>query len=593
MKISCSARLVLVVFLCACHLSSGQVTPAQTRGVKGPRLFAATKDYLRSGVVPKLDTTIVRLMNEGNVPGLSVALISDGVVLWQHGYGVTNAATRKAVTDATVFEAASLSKTVFAYAVMKLVETGKIALDAPLTKYLPEPYIRNDERLSQITARRVLSHTSGLPNWRTGQSLQLYFTPGERFSYSGEGYVYLQKVVERATAQPLEEFMRQTVFVPLGMNSSSYVWQPAYENLKAFSHDPAGAVSGRAKPTEANAAATLQTTAGDYAKFVAAILNHKGLSEATISEMLRTQIKVATDCYECLERNPGKLSPTISWGLGWGLMADPSGNFFWHWGDNGDTKAYVVASARRKTSIVIFANSANGLSIVDEIVYQALGVRQPQLTWLDYESYDSPSKKLYKDVLSRGERAIADYRARPGDSGGTRAISERRMNEIGYQLLARNLTKAAIEIFRLNAEDYPTSASAYDSLGEAYMRVGDDNSAMMQLQKAHELDPQLVHAAAALKRLQNPAIRVEPMVLESYTGKYEAPFGVLNIDKVGGRLWVQVSADAPAELIPQSDTSFVVARIGARLNFTPNDKGEVAQINISLGGEQFRAQRIK
>ena len=589
LRTTCAAILLIG----ACSLYTCQSTLAQATLFEEQQSAPKSSDPLPTDLISKLDATVARVMKEGYVPGLSVALIKDGQLVWQHGYGVINADTRQPVTDATVFEAASLSKPAFAYAVMKLVESGKIDLDQPLARYLPEPYIPNDGRLDQITARRVLSHTSGLPNWRTAQSLQIYFTPGERFSYSGEGYVYLQKVVERVTGKPLEEFMRETVFAPLGMTSSSYVWQSKYERLKAFSHAVSGSVSGRAKPTEANAAATLHTTAADYAKFVTAILDRKGLTEATVREMLRPQIRVAADCYECLEVKPEKLSETISWGLGWGLMRDPSGDCFWHWGDNGDTRAYVVAFDWRKTGVVIFANSANGLSIVDEIVFQALGVRQPQLTWLDYESYDSSSKRLYKDILTRGQPAIADYRAHRKDAGGDGPIPERRMRAIGYQMLAKNLSKEAAEIFRLNAEDYPTSANAFDGLGEAYMRAGDDEAAIKQFQRAHELDSKLGHATAVLKRLQNPSVVVEPKVLQSYVGRYEAPFGVLNIDTVGRRLWVQVGEDSPAELIPQSDTSFVVARIGARLTFRGNGKGEVSQININLGGEQFQAKRIK
>jgi CubicO group peptidase (beta-lactamase class C family) len=84
--------------------------------------------------------------------------------------------------------------------VLKLVEQGKLGLDVPLTTYLPKPFIAADERLAKITARIVLSHRSGFPNWPADDgSVSIYFTPGERFSYSGEGYVYLQRVVEQIT----------------------------------------------------------------------------------------------------------------------------------------------------------------------------------------------------------------------------------------------------------------------------------------------------------------------------------------------------------------------------------------------------------
>ena len=134
-------------------------------------------------------------MKKSNVPGVSIALIQHGKTIWVHGFGVKEAGTSQPVTGETVFEAASLSKPVFAYGVLKLVDQGKLRLDVPLTIYLPKPYIPGDQRLAKITARIVLSHRTGFPNWRDGDSLPLYFTPGERFSYSGEGYIYLQRVV--------------------------------------------------------------------------------------------------------------------------------------------------------------------------------------------------------------------------------------------------------------------------------------------------------------------------------------------------------------------------------------------------------------
>ncbi len=284
----------------------------------------------REGLIPRLEGLIPQLMKEGVVPGLSIALIRDSKVVWHRGFGVKNAATKEAVDADTVFEAASLSKPVFAYAVLGLVESGKLNLDTPLNKYLPGPYVENDERLNLITARGVLSHTTGLRNWRPkGGPLKIYFTPGERFSYSGEGFVYLQKVVEHLTGEPLDLFMRKTVFEPLKMTSSSYVWLDKYDTLKATGHDQSGSPTSRRKPSQTNAAASLQTTALDYAKFVAAVLNGAGLRKEMIKEMLGAQIRVDESCTNCTERQPGRLSPSIAWGLGGGwsrpLTASPSG----------------------------------------------------------------------------------------------------------------------------------------------------------------------------------------------------------------------------------------------------------------------------
>src|SRR5208282_205544 len=164
----------------------------------------------------QLERDVPELMKKDGVPGLTMAVIRGGKTTWVHGFGIKEATTGQPVTVETVFEAASLSKPVFAYGVLKLVELGKLGLDIPLTTYLPKPYIAGDERLAKITARIVLSHRTGFPNWRGDDGLlPIYFTPGERFSYSGEGYIYLQRVVEQITGKPLNEYMTEAVFAPL------------------------------------------------------------------------------------------------------------------------------------------------------------------------------------------------------------------------------------------------------------------------------------------------------------------------------------------------------------------------------------------
>src|SRR5262245_2655833 len=352
-------------------------------------------------IIARLEKIIPLLMKEGTVPGLSIALAQNGELTWHRGFGVKNVKTNEPVDDDTVFEAASLSKPVFAFAVLKLVDAGKFDLDKPLNQYLPGNYdVGDDPRLGQITARRVLSHTTGFPNWRSQGALKIYFTPGDRFSYSGEGFVYLAKVIEHVTGEKFNDFMKRMVFDPLGMVNSSYVWQESYETLKTFSHNSVGEVAGRNKPSEPNAAASLNTTAQDFGRFVSAILKGEGLKKETLKQILTPQIKVSESGTNNNARSPEKLSTTISWGLGWGLQTTGDGVSFWHWGDNGESKAYIVAFERQKLGVVIFANSVTGLSIVPEIIDLAVGGEQPALAWLKYESYKSPGRALLKNIIA-------------------------------------------------------------------------------------------------------------------------------------------------------------------------------------------------
>lgn len=333
--------------------------------------------------VRALEEKLPGLMRQANVPGVSVALIRDGRIYWQESFGMKDA--HLPVTDGTTFEAASLSKVVFAAIVLTLADQGKIDLDAPLTRYGDTPHVRDlkgDPRLAAITARVVLSHRTGFPDWRpTGGPLAIHFPPGDHFSYSGEGFIYLQRAVEAITGKPLETLAREIVFEPLGMTSSSYVWRPDFEASTAIPHDK-NRVAQPKKKRDAMAAYSLQTTAHDYALFLTALMTGQGLRKDILAEMARPQTRVPADCtVECFAK-PAALAPHLAWGLGVGLEETAQGPALWHWGDNGVFKAYMVVYPRQRSGLVMFANSENGLNIANAVARTALGSDQPALAWV-------------------------------------------------------------------------------------------------------------------------------------------------------------------------------------------------------------------
>ena len=448
----------------------------------------------------RLDKSLPDLMAKGAVPGLSIALIRDRTTYWVHSFGVRDAKSGQPVTEETIFEAASLSKPVFAYGVLKLVDQGKLDLDTPLTRYLSPPYIEGDDRLENITARYVLSHRTGFPNWRgDGNALTIRFTPGERFSYSGEGFVYLQKVVEKVTGRALNDYMAEAVFVPLRMKSSSYVWRDDYDRRTATGHDGDGQTREKSKPKEANAAASLHTTAADYALFVEAVMKGAGLKPKTVREMETPQIAVDPECTNCTDRAPKELSRNVFWGLGWGIQETEPGESLWHWGDNGAFKCFVVFYPKRKIGMVLFTNSENGLSIAQAVEAEALGGDQPAFTWIKYDRYDSEAIRFARAVRENGAGPAIDE-FRPALLRGD--ISEGFINSTGYRLMGQNKFADAIRIFQLNVALYPRSWNVYDSLGEAYMNHGEKELAIQNYEKSLELNPQNEKGAAALQKLK-------------------------------------------------------------------------------------------
>ena len=174
-----------------------------TLHVASGMLFALDVEQLAA----KLEAEVPRLMQEEHVPGLSMVLIRENRIVWKGCFGVRIAGKPAKVDHDTAFEAASMSKPLFSYAVLKLVEKAEFDLDRPLDSYLPEPYLPDQPLAKKITGRMVMLHRTGLPNWReggwrSGAPLPVQKEPGTCFTYSGEGYLFLQTAIEQLTTNP-------------------------------------------------------------------------------------------------------------------------------------------------------------------------------------------------------------------------------------------------------------------------------------------------------------------------------------------------------------------------------------------------------
>jgi CubicO group peptidase (beta-lactamase class C family) len=310
------------------------------------------------------------LAQSPTVPAVSMALVADAKLLWRGAFGVKDFDSKTPIGHGTVFEAGSVSKTAFAYVVMKLCEKGVLDLDAPLTKYTPDRIIKEDSRLDLVTTRRVLSHTAGFQNWRSAEEpLAIHFTPGERWRYSGEGYSYLQSVVThlagrvnasdcktlydgfRACATDFDAYMKANLLGPFGMTSSGYL----YREGMARPHDRKGTLIGDRKATAIEtarygSAGGLHTTPSDYAKFLIEVIKPKPsdawrLDAGSLREMLRSQIKI-TD--------------SLSWGLGWAIEHTKAGDLIAHSGDNPGYKAMAAASVQKQSGFIIMTNGDAG-----------------------------------------------------------------------------------------------------------------------------------------------------------------------------------------------------------------------------------------
>jgi len=187
-------------------------------------------------IVADLEEFIPTHMDQEGIPGVAVALIRDGKVVWADGFGVANTITGEPVTADTVFEVASISKVVTAYTALRLVEQGLLSLDQPIVTYQSEPWLPTSEYREQITLRQLASHSSGLSDRQLPLDRSIRFRPGSDFLYSGVGALCIQNVIEQVTGQPLDVVANAIVFEPLGMASSGFVNSPEMMPRMANGH---------------------------------------------------------------------------------------------------------------------------------------------------------------------------------------------------------------------------------------------------------------------------------------------------------------------------------------------------------------------
>ena len=223
------------------------------------------------------DPRIPALLDSAGIPGLSIAVVEGGETVWTGAFGVRNAVDRRPVDPETVFEAASLSKPVFAYGLLRLVDRDGFDLDRPLSEYVDMAQFGDDPRMDAITARQILTHTSGISGFAEGGKVTMGSDPGARFRYFGDAWLPLQRAVEAATGEPVHEFLRREVLEPFGMTRSSFVWNDLAGDY-ATPHDEIGKPMEKRTFAEAHIAATLHTTATDYAHFLVAAMEGEGLS---------------------------------------------------------------------------------------------------------------------------------------------------------------------------------------------------------------------------------------------------------------------------------------------------------------------------
>lgn len=364
-----------------------------------------------------VDAEVSKIISNTRANGIAVAVIHHGKVTYVHSYGTRNAVGEPLTTDTEMY-GASLTKTVFAYTVMQLVDQGKLSLDTPIAadldralptygpdpvfpdKYGPYKDLADDPRWEKITPRMCLDHSTGFSNFwfiEPDQKLHIHFDPGTHFSYSGEGFILLQFVIEHGRkAQGLGldlGDLTKANFSRLGMARTSLVWREGQDPNVADGWNDQGQPQPHSKRSKVRVAGSMNTTISDFARFTSALVRGDGLSAASRAEMTRPVMHITTRSLFPLFSSDAPLAEQkkdLYAGLGVILFNGPQGHGFFKGGHDGQTANTMVCIESNQNCVVILSNDVRAEAGFAELVKFILGDTGVPFDW-EYDGHAGKS----------------------------------------------------------------------------------------------------------------------------------------------------------------------------------------------------------
>jgi len=321
--------------------------------------------------VSSLNKQVEQILRAVGIPGASLAIIDNNKIVFSKAYGTRRVGGKKKVNENTVFEGASLSKSFLVYVVMKLAEERLLDLDKPLWEYKENAAIQHDSRSRLITARMVLSHSSGLENWQSENDpdkLEILSPPGEKFIYSGEGYNYLAEIVSVVTGDPYEKYVAKYVIESFGLNRTyltykSLPWSPfklSWPQNYAIGHNWHGKPYDKWKNAEPVPSSANSFTAADYAALFLGIFNGRNLSKSTTMDLLRPIVRIGDS--------------RVFYGPGFELLFNETDSIVSHGGINPGFKSIVLYSLVTRKGLVLMTNSDRGDLVISELCRMTIGL---------------------------------------------------------------------------------------------------------------------------------------------------------------------------------------------------------------------------
>lgn len=378
----------------------------------GATLIGAMPAYARLPDASGIEKLALRAMAESGARGLAIAVIDDGRVQSAQAFGERNAKGEPLTPD-TVMYGASLTKTLFAYYALMLVDEGRLALDRPIASLLPKPLpdygnldaygnwgdLAGDARWKRITPRHLLTHSSGFANFAFVEpdgKLRMHFDPGTRYAYSGEGIMLLQFALDEGLGLSTGEELQRRIFAPLGMTTTSLMWRPDFAANLADGWKSDGSVEPHDDRSRVRAAGSMDTTIADFARFAAAMARGWGLSKKMRVEFSKSQLPITSrQQFPSLlpEAAPADRWPELSAGLGVITFNGPQGRGFMKGGHNDSTGNTLVCIERRRRCVLILANDVRAEAAFPDLVRSILGETGVPFAWEYPDLFGAASKR--------------------------------------------------------------------------------------------------------------------------------------------------------------------------------------------------------
>jgi CubicO group peptidase (beta-lactamase class C family) len=574
-----SRRLSSALIVCAMVLLAFQASvTAQDKAAKIDEVMTAANKF--------------RLFNG------SVLVAENGKVIYKKGLGLAQMEWKIPNTPDTRFRLGSITKQFTATLILQLVEQGKVKLDGKVSDYLST--YRKDIG-EKVTIHQLLTHTSGIPSYtslpgffndvsrnpytvdafiKKYASNDLEFEPGSKFSYNNSGYFLLGAIVEKVTGQTYERALKERIFDPLGMKNTGYDNQgPLIEKrASGYQKTPDGYVNAPYLDMSIPyAAGSLYSTVEDLYLWDQALYTDRVVSAATKELMYKPNLDNYAYGWVITKAK-----------LGTGTESVPK---IAHGGGINGFNTVIVRFPVQKHLIILLDNTSQGgnLNRLEQALTNIL-YNQP------YEAPKMPiAEVLHKTINEKGiEAGLAQYRDLKSRQANVYDFREPELNSLGYQLMRERKLKEAIEIFKLNVEEYPKGSNTYDSLGEAYMVSGNNVLAIQNYKKSLELNSANNNAVEMLKRLEKKPVAADPATYDAYTGEYEvSPTFTVKVYKEGDKLMTQATGQPVFELLPEGESEFFVQVVNAKVTFNRDDKGTVTGLVIQQGGRATPAKKTK